>query len=153
MLALVAGLRGGCSLLPFGADATLTPEDQLPPGVPVPVPPDQMRLDAINGTTIPVVLVVNGKSRDMAPGDAQHLGIGDLGPLPWDARFQTRAGRHLAQVTVHEGDVVRQHNADGSTELHSAGSRVDLSCGQLILMAGWPGHGPAPGKGTPGDCD
>jgi hypothetical protein len=148
-LAFAAGLTG-CALLPLG---TPVPDDQLPVGVRTVTPPAQLDLKAINSTTIPVVLDVNGKTWDMQPGSDRDLGIADLGALPWNVSFRTAGGRQLLAATVGDGDVWRIRNADGSVELHAPNARADLSCGQVRLVFNGVLHGPAPGHGTPGDCD
>jgi hypothetical protein len=149
-LALAAGLISGCSLLPVG---TPIPEDQLPPGVKVVTPQGQVRLRGENFTTKAFVLVVNGQARNVAAGDTAELGVGDLGPMPWDVAFETIAGRRLIGVTVHDGDVWRLRGQDGSVEYSAPGARADLSCGQLRINLNGLLLGPAPGTGAPGDCD
>jgi hypothetical protein len=152
LLALVAGLTAaGCSLLPA---ATEVPVEQLPAGVEVVTPPDQMRLELSNGSVIPVVLHVNGGAgHDVPPGGRADLGMGDIGPPPWSAVVTTAAGRELLRLAVGPGDVVRS-NTGGGTSSSGRGVRADLSCGRIDLWSGPPMMGPAPPESfAPGDCD
>jgi hypothetical protein len=115
---------------------------------------DAMRLEMSNGTTIPVLLVVNGEpGREVPAAAAVDLGTADVGPLPWDASVRTMSGRLLLQLTVHAGDVSYSENGDGSSSARGVGVRTDLSCGRIDLWSGPPMMGPAPGPGAPGDCD
>src|SRR6478752_2037864 len=107
VLALVALVLAGCSLLPRPSEP---PIEQLPVGVRVNTPPEQLQVKAINQTTIPVVLVVNGKAREMAPGTSQDLGVAELGPLPWDFQVTTVKGRQLLRDTLDAGVVSRTNN-------------------------------------------
>ncbi len=113
------------------------------------VPAEAMKLDVSNETTIPVSLLVNGTSvRAIAAGEAAELGANELPGLPWDAEVQTASGRLLVHLRVNGGDVtVQEHGVRG------AAARVDLSCGRIDLWSGPPLLGPAPGPGSPGDCD
>ncbi len=147
----VAGAVAGCSYLPWLPTPAPTP---VPLGVKIVTPPEQMRLEVSNGTTIPVMLTVNGAAgRSIAAGQRADLGLADLGPLPWTAQVRTGSGRVLVETTVRAADVWRQENADGSGESKGHGARVDLSCGRIDLWSGLPMMGPAPGPGVPGDCD
>ncbi len=147
----IAGAAAGCSYLPW----LPSPAPTLAPlGVRVVTPPEQLRLEVSNGTTIPVMLTVNGAAgRPIAAGQRADLGLADLGPLPWAAQVRTDAGRVLVEATVRAGDVWTQQNADGSGESKGDGARVDLSCGRIDIWSGVPMHGPAPGPGVPGDCE
>jgi hypothetical protein len=154
-IVLAAGLLAGCSLLPnFGTQggATQIPDDQLPVGVRVVTPPDQLRLHVFDSTTHAVVLDVNGTDRLLAAGDGLDLGVADLGPLPWHVQLSFATGRTPIDVTINPGDDWRERNADGSVEVHAAGGRADLSCGQLRVTTQLTPT-TAPGSGTPGDCD
>ena len=147
----MAGAVAGCSYLPWLPTPAPAP---MPLGVKVVTPPEQMRLEVSNGTTIPVMLTVNGAAgRPIAAGQRADLGLADLGPLPWVAQVRTGAGRTLVELTVRAGDVWSQENADGSGESKGDGARVDLSCGRIDIWSGPPMMGPAPGPGVPGDCD
>ena len=113
------------------------------------VPPEQMKLDVSNETTIPVRLVVNGAPVvAIAAGDALELDSDQLPALPWDAQVLTVSGRMLVHLRVNAGDVFARENASGGDA-----ARVDLSCGRIDLWSGPPLLGPAPGPGNPGDCD
>jgi hypothetical protein len=147
----VAGTVAGCSYLPWLPTPAPTP---VPLGVRVVTPPERMRLEVSNGTTIPVMLTVNGApGRPIPAGQRADLGLADLGPLPWVAQVRTGSGRVLVEATIRAGDVWSQQNADGSGESKGDGARVDLSCGRIDIWSGTPMMGPAPGPGEPGDCD
>jgi hypothetical protein len=145
---LVAASIAGCGSLPF------LPTPAPPVGVPLVTAPGAMRLDVSNETTIDVLLTVNGRPGMPVPaGQGLEVGPGDIGPLPWAAQVRTVSGRILVQTTVEAGDVVSQDNGSGSGSQRGVGARVDLSCGRIDLWSGPPMLGPAPGPGTPGDCD
>lgn len=102
-----------------------------------------------NQTSIPVDLVVNGtKIATIAAGRDGKVPLSVLPPLPWNATAQTARGRTLASLIVRPGDVVKDGNGQ-----RGVGIRADLSCGRLEIWSGPPLSGPAPGPGTPGDCD
>ncbi len=147
----VGGVVAACSSLPWLPTPAPMP---VPLGVKVVTPPERMRLEVSNGTTIPVVLTVNGAAgRPIPAGQRADLGLADLGPLPWAAQARTASGRVLVALTVRAGDVWSQQNADGSGDSQGDGARVDLSCGRIEIWSGVPMMGPAPGPGVPGDCD
>src|SRR6188768_3073767 len=123
---LLALLLAGCSLLPA---PTPVPNDRLPVGVTVVTPPDEIRLAAVNQTTIPVVLVINGRQRPLAPGASAELTVSDLGPLPWDLAFTTVAGRQLLRDTLHDGVLSRTNDGGGRSSATGFLARADLSCG------------------------
>lgn len=113
------------------------------------VPPSEMTISALNGTTKALVLVVNGAAvQNLRPGDQVEVTANVLPALPWAAEVRLPAGRLLLSLTIRAGDVVR----DGSSQRGDA-ARVDLSCGRIDLWSGPPLLGPAPQPGTPGDCD
>jgi hypothetical protein len=151
-IVLAAGLLAGCSLLP-APSAPEVPIDELPIGVTVVTPPGQLRVEAINQTSIPVVLVVNGRPRDLAPGASADLGTAELGPLPWDFTFTNAAGHVLLHDILNAGVVTRTNHGNGEGEVTGFLARADLSCGQLFIATNVASFGPAPGPGVPGDCD
>jgi len=145
----------GCAMLPeLGTQVASSPipDDQLPVGQRVVTPPDQLRLHVFNSTTMPVMLEINGNDRQMQAQDGLELGIADLGPLPWHVVMRLPSGKMPIDVMINPGDDWRQHNADGSFELHPAGAHADLSCGQLRVTTELTPT-PHPGPGSPGDCD
>lgn len=111
--------------------------------------PVTLLLEASNGTTLEVTLVVNGQPvAVVAPGTAGGLTASQLPPLPWSVEARTASGRVLIAFDVDSGDVVRVGN-----QLRGAGGRVDLSCGRLDVWSGPPMLGPVPGPGESGDCE
>jgi hypothetical protein len=148
----VAAAVSGCSLLPRMTPLPVAGEQ--PFGVEVPIPPERMRLEMNNGTTSVVVLTVNGGvGRQFGPGSVANLGIAELGQLPWSAEVSTVGGRRLLGLAVNAGDVTITNEGGGQSSQLGDGVRVDLSCGRIDLWSGPPMLGPAPGPGTPGDCD
>ena len=149
-IVLAAGLVAGCSLVPGPGEV---PVDQLPVGVRVVTPPEQLRLQAINGTSILVRLIVNGTVQDLAPHEDADVTVAAFGPLPWDLRFTTSTGRELLHDTLQPGVISRTNHGDGTSEMTGFLARADLSCGQLFIVTNVASFGPAPGPGLPGDCD
>ena len=107
-----------------------------------------------NGTTLPVSITVNGSMVDtVAPKTQRSIGQAALPTMPWRVQALSPSGRVLLEFQVVAGAVSRTTNPDGSTSIHGAGNRVDLSCGRLDVYAGPPMLGPMPGLGRPGDCE
>jgi hypothetical protein len=118
----------------------------LEPGV---VPDSQMSLDVSNETSIPIALVVNHLALgNVVAGRARHYSAAELPSLPWHAEARTLAGRTVVELDVRSGAVRIASNGSRGVAM-----RVDLSCGRIDLWSGPPLAGPAPGPGTPGDCD
>jgi hypothetical protein len=118
------------------------------------VPPGQMELGIANLTSIEVVLVVDGQTiQTVEPHTRTEVPASRLPPLPWAAEVRLPTGRSLVSVTVNAGDVRSTTTPNGGTEQRGVGARVDLSCGRIDLYSGPVMMGPAPGPGSPGDCD
>lgn len=134
--------------LAFVAQACVTVSSVAPSA-----PPEHLSIS--NGTTIPVVLVVNGSVIETVEPGGYHDPITvTLPPLPWSVETRTTAGRVLSRMTVNAGDVVyTTPDARGVSGAKGDGVRVDLSCGELDVWAGPPLLGPVPGPGQSGDCD
>jgi hypothetical protein len=108
-----------------------------------------MTVSALNATTKTLVLVVNGSPvKELQPGVQADVPASALPALPWTADVRLPTGRSLVSLTIHAGDVVL-----GPSSQKGDAARVDLSCGRIDLWSGPPLLGPAPGPGTPGDCD
>ena len=166
LAALAAALLG---LVVLGCAGSTTTPGTLPPqppsantpapagsGAPTSVP----GLSIQNGTTLEVSLVVNGVVvRTIGPGGCLGCGGGagiaaaELPALPWNVAVRTPSGRELTTLTVHEGDVAETSSPGGGGSSRGVAARVDLSCGRLDVWAGPPIAGPAPGSGSPGDCE
>lgn len=124
----LAAVLAGCGLLPAAAAAPLSYSNQ---------------------TSIAVDLVLNGsRVVTINPGQAGAVPVSVLPPLPWTVAAQTSSGRVLATLVVKAGDV----DQSGTSQKGDA-VRVDLSCGRLEIWSGPPLSGPAPGPGSPGDCE
>jgi hypothetical protein len=112
--------------------------------------PTTADLEISNGTTLLVSVAVNGKTiTSVGPGNVARINPSLLPPLPWKVEARTTSGRLLTSLSVQAGDVTR--TADGAYK--GAAVRADLSCGRLDIWSGPPLAGPAPGRGSPGDCD
>ncbi len=114
-----------------------------------------MSLAISNGTTLAVAVVVNGVVVGVYPGGTGRDGISasELPALPWIVEARSPSGRVLTSMTVLADDVWSAETGNGGTERKGDGMRVDLSCGRLDIWSGPPMLGPAPGPGSPGDCD
>ncbi len=120
------------------------------------IPPNlSQTLHVQNGTTMPVSLLVNGRGVEVIPagGGPIEFGVTDLGPAPWRIRLVSPSGRLLLETEFTADAVSTTVGPDGEVILRGAAARVDLSCGRLDIWSGPPLAGPAPGAGTPGDCD
>ena len=115
-----------------------------------PVAADELTIGVANGTSLPVTIEVNGTAvRTVAPGASEEaIPASALPALPWRIEARSPSGRVLASYTVYDGDVMV-----GPGSSRSVGNRADLSCGRLDVWTGAPMLGPAPGPGTPGDCE
>jgi hypothetical protein len=128
----------------LGCTATALPER---------VPPTHS-LEAGNGTSLTVTLVVNGAPlRVIPPGGSALVPVGELPLLPYVVEARSPRGRILTSMTVRRGDVRETTTPNGVREYSSAGARADLSCGRLDIWSGFPMLGPLPGPGKPGDCE
>lgn len=112
-------------------------------------------LSVSNGTKLDVRIVVNGMTITTiaAASNVEQIPASELPPMPWAIEALTPSGRLLTSFVVGPGDVGRAVDRSGGNMLNGAGARVDLSCGRLDIWAGPPMSGPAPGQGTPGDCE
>jgi hypothetical protein len=124
-----------------------------PTALPERVPPTHS-LEAGNGTSLTVTLLVNGAAlRVVPPGASAVIPVSELPLLPYVVEARAPRGRVLTSMTVGPGDVRQTMTPSGGWSYQSAGARVDLSCGRLDIWSGMPMFGPLPGPGRPGDCD
>jgi hypothetical protein len=106
-----------------------------------------------NGTRLAVTVLVKViRTVDPASGVVE-IPPEDLPPVPWDVEVRSPSGRLLVDLTVRPEMITRTTGTGGVVSLTGAGARTDLSCGRLDVWVGPPLLGPAPGPGTPGDCD
>lgn len=110
-------------------------------------------LSISNGTTLVVVLTVNGQEinefRPHVDGAVYHER--PLPQLPWTVEARTETGRLLTSMVVLPGDVRTERDGSQSSGVFG---RVDLSCGSLRIWVGDTARsGPIPGPGKPGDCE
>jgi hypothetical protein len=113
------------------------------------VPDAAMSLGVSNGTTLAVTIVVNGiEIETVAAGQGDDIRAARLPALPWRVEARSPSGRILLPLNVRSGDAHQTADSSGGVA-----ARLDLSCGRLDLWSGPPLLGPAPGPGSPGDCD
>jgi hypothetical protein len=114
-----------------------------------------MTLGVLNSTSIAINVVVDGQQiATLGPGeDRDAIPASALPALPWHVEAQTQGGRILLTLTVNDGDVKTSTDAQGHDSERGDAARIDLSCGRIDMWSGPPLAGPAPGPGTPGDCD
>src|SRR5688572_8730454 len=111
-------------------------------------------LEAGNGTSLTVTLVVNGAAlRVIPPVESAVVPVGELPLLPYVVEARSPRGRVLTSMTVRAGDVRETTTPNGGRAYQSAGARGDLSCGRLDIWSRMPMLGPLQGPGKPGDCD
>jgi hypothetical protein len=112
------------------------------------VPAGSMSVSISNGTTLTITLVVDDVPvATVAPGSGDSIPAVRLPSPPWNVEARSRSGRVLVSMVVRPGEVVVAGNGS-----RGVGNRVDLSCGRLDIWSGPPLSGPAPGPGSPGDC-
>jgi len=127
--AAVLVLVAGCSLLPSASPAR--------------------DLHVENGTTKTMTVLVDGATVAMVPaGQEATVAEGSLPGGAWSVEARLPGGR-----TVLHGQVDKSYASQTATSGSGSGLRADLSCGRLDVWVGVPMMGPAPGPGTPGDCD
>jgi hypothetical protein len=111
-------------------------------------------LEVSNQTTIEVGLFVNGTHvADLRPLATAQVPSSELPAPPWHVEARTAGGRVLLTLDVGPDPVRRSTAPNGGVSIAGAGIRAELSCGQIDLWVGPPLLGPAPGPGTPGDCN
>ena len=97
-----------------------------------------------NGTTRTITILVDGASAATVPaGQSATVALGALPPGAWTIEARLPGGRTIVTTLFDKA----------TTALLGASLRTDLSCGPLDLWIAVPMLGPAPGPGTPGDCD
>ncbi len=97
-----------------------------------------------NGTTKPITLVVDGVVAATVPaGLSETVALDALPAGTWSVESRLPGGKAIAQAQIDKA----------RAGLLGFGLRTDLSCGRLDLWIAVPMLGPAPGPGTPGDCD
>ncbi len=127
-----------------------------PSGSP-PAPTSTVTLHVANGTTLTVVLFVNGQHVADFPsgGPTPTIDPASLPPLPWSVEARSPTGRILTSMAVRPGDVSSITDPGGGIRSTTPFGRVDLSCGRLTIWAGdVPVIGPVPPSpaGSRGDC-
>jgi hypothetical protein len=108
-----------------------------------------------NGTTLVVGVFVNGAlAYTYGPGEGGAIPATSLGRLPWAVEARTASGRLLASMGVTAGSTGCTTSANEGA-CHGVVAMVDLSCGRFQMYTNGSGFsgGPAPGPGTPGDCE
>lgn len=140
-IGIVAALQACASVAPSEGRAAVAS-----PGTPQGVSSAQaapMSLNVSNGTSIPVVLAVNGVP--VKPYEANGVGLlavptDRLPPLPWSVEARTSSGRVLTTMTVTAREAVQS-----GAVISIPSTQTDLSCGRLTIWAGdSPPSGPMP---------
>ena len=120
---------------------------------PVPSP----RLAIANGTDLDVTVVVNGQEIAVyPPGGGDEIDAEALPTLPWNVEARSPTGRVLTTMEVRPGDLQHTRDARGNESFSGTVATATLSCGLLILWAGYtPPSVPAPppDAGQRGDCE
>ena len=112
-------------------------------------------LGVSNGTTIDVVVLVNGVTVGTYPSGQPIDPVTIEAPPPWHVEARTAGGRTLVAFDVSAAAAAAITASYGQSSKEGALGRVDLSCGRLTV---WIGEvqpsGPAPigSPGSPGDC-
>ncbi len=121
-------------------------------GPPPPTPPTATglvvpTLSVANGTTITVIVAVNGAVVATVPaGETDDPIVAPLPPQPWTVEARSPGGRVLAALTAGRAQAV--------SAAESVSAFADLACGPLALWAGGPrGDHPAASPASPGPCD
>jgi hypothetical protein len=125
------------------------------PANPQPPPERPSGVSISNGTTLTVVVLVNGVPIDtVEPGRTADPIAQPMPQLPWHVEARTQSsGRLLPSFDVKQGDVFHTTGPDGQGSARGVGERRDLSCGRLDVWSGPPMMGPPPGPGERGDCE
>lgn len=119
-----------------------------------PAQDNMSRLNADNGTTLPLTLLVNGAtvaSLDPMSGPVA-IPATSLPSLPWLVEVRSSTGRRILELAVEAQNITRTTGPGGQVEMHGAAARAELSCGVVDLWVGPPLAGPPPGPGQEGDC-
>jgi hypothetical protein len=128
-----AGVLAGCQAAPSPVPSAAA----SPAGPP---------LSISNGTSIPVMLAINGSVIEIVPpGDRQDPITASLPPRPWAIETRSPGGRVLSVLSVGVNDYV--------SDTMGRAVRVDLTCGRLDVWSGPPLLGPTFIPGPSGDCD
>jgi hypothetical protein len=110
-----------------------------------------------NGTDLEVTLVLNGQALAVAlPDGGVEIAARELPPLPWRVEATSPSGRVMATMKVQPGDLEHTTEPGGGESFSGRVSHEVLSCGQLIIWAGYSPPSvpaPAPDAGKPGDCE
>jgi hypothetical protein len=102
-----------------------------------------------NGTTRAITVLVDGAPvGTVNPGASASYPEGSLPGGVWRVEARLPGGR-----AVLSGEVDKTYASQTENGGSGSGLRADLLCGRLDVWVGVPMMGPAPGPGTPGDCD
>ena len=138
-------LRGDTVALgQFGSNGPTTDPDACARWSAQPSTSATQDLHVDNGTTKDITIVVDGTTAATVPaGQSATVALGAVPPGAWSVEARLPGGRDIARARFDKA----------ATALLGASLRTDLSCGRLDLWIAVPMLGPAPGPGTPGDCD
>lgn len=120
-----------------------------PSASPVVTVASSLDLHIENGTTKAITVLVNGAIvSTVAAGQSATVAESTLPAGVWSVEARLPGGKSVLVTQLDRSAVSQATNSESGS-----GSRVDLSCGRLDVWVGVPMIGPAPGPGTPGDCD
>ena len=116
-------------------------------------PATRVGVGIVNGTTIPVSLVVNGQQVGDYPAGQPGPTIdpSTLPPLPWTVEARSPSGRVLLSLPVAVGEV--RMSPDGQTDMQAVSA--PLACGPLMIWVGAfipNGRSPGPTAERPDPC-
>lgn len=134
------------------ASATLV----LAAGCAIAAPASRSSLDlhVDNGTTKTITILVDGAIvSTVAATQSATIPQSSLPAGDWTVEARLPGGRHIFRGQIMPSAVSQTTDPSGGTRMTGSGQRADLSCGRLDIWVGIPMLGPAPGPGTPGDCD
>ena len=138
LLAATIALATGCGGAPSSPSAS-----------PVASTAPSRDLHVENGTSKAVTILVDDVIvSTVAAGQTATIAESELPGGVWFVSATLPGGR-----TILAGQIDWSVLSQTATSSSGWGSRVDLSCGRLDVRVGVPMIGPAPGPGTPGDCD
>ena len=114
-------------------------------------------LGARNGSALSVAVSVNGTVVGTVErgGVMPPLDFANLPAFPWTVEARSPSGRVLTSMKVDAGYVTIGTDPNGNLGTSFTVGRVDLSCGQITIWAGYSeplGPPPASPAGSPGDC-
>ena len=105
-----------------------------------------------NGTTVPVSIVINGRTLAQVKGQSSTVvSLAREPPGTVAIQAQLPDGRPAISFVIDPA-TLSSETVGSVTDVVGAAHRADLSCGRLDLWLLTPLLGPPPGPGAAGDC-